>query len=132
MPFCKKAIPAVRKFLDAVTPALAEIIKEVTTVTAFIKNSGFIPVGTKTEACVWINKAIDTYTGYAETALPLAVKIGEMLDSCPTEAAKEAAIFKVAALAVKIGHSETGEPVTKQSFYDSAVQLRIIADKEAA
>lgn len=129
MPFCKKAMPAVRKFLDAVTPALAAIVKDVTTITGLIKNSGFVPLGSKAD--LWIEKALEEFTGFSDKGIPLALKINALLSDCPTEAAKEAAIFKVAALAVKIGHSETGEQTTKQSFYDSAVQLRIIADKEA-
>ena len=126
-------MPAIKKVWNAITPVLSHIIKEVTTITAIIKNlqdtTGFIPQGSKAET--WIETAIEEITGIIETAKPLSEKITDILNQYPTEAARDAIVFKIASLAAKTAHYQTGEQVTTQSFYDSAVQLRIIADKQA-
>lgn len=122
-------MPAIRKVWNAITPVLSQIIKDVVVITGLIKNSGFVPTGSKAET--WIDLAIDEFTGVTTIVVPLTEKINDLLNSFTTEGEKDAAVFKIASIASKIGHIETGEELNTTFIYDSAVQLRIIADKQA-
>lgn len=134
MPFCKKGMPAIRKIVDIVTEKLEDITDEVMKYTKLIKDLEanpaveaiikLIPGGTKVQG--WLDTAIDEYTGIKDSTLSFAEKLKEWLDAQPTEAAKNAAVFKLASLAIKAGDLEDGDEPKKESIYDSAVQLAVM------
>lgn len=139
MAFCKGGLAAVRNIVKHITSALEDVIAEITLITGKIKALeaspaveailALIPGGSAAEA--WFNTAIDELTGVANTALSLAEKIQAWLNTLPTEAAKNAGVFKLASLATKAADASPDSEKT-ESFYDSAVQLHIMDQKGAA
>ena len=128
---------AIRKVWDEVSDDLVEVIKIVTGVTGLIKALGHSPAATAILAAVdkdnkalpWLDNAIDTFTGVTDSIKSWDEKLEALLATAETEVDKNAILLKLAALASKEGDPQ---PNSKgESFYDSAVQLRIIADKNA-
>lgn len=138
MAFCKGGLKAVKNIVHHITDELENVIEIVTDITGKLKALeaspaveaiiAIIPGGHKAEA--WINKAIDELTGGLNSAETLAEKIAAWLDTFDTEPAKNAGVFKLASLAAKA--ADTKPDASKgESFYDSAVQLHIMEEKNS-
>lgn len=139
MGFCKGALSTVRKIWLQITPILEKVIDTVLEITQALKDLAadqtVIDILTKlnvsAETRAWLNSAIDEITGIANDTRTLEEKITEWLASLPTEAARDAGVFKLASMAVK--HSDIQAKSTHKdktdSFYDSAIQLSVIIKK---
>ena len=135
MAFCKGALSAIKKIWNSITPELDTVISLVTKYTQLIKDLEgnpsvevlvkLIPKGSDVEK--WLNLALDEITGVKDQVKTISEKISEWLAKFPTEQAKNAGIFKLASVASKMGDPVKGKP---ESFYDSAVQLRIMVNKQ--
>ena len=135
MAFCKGALSAVRKIWNSITPELNLVISAVTKYTKLIKDLESnptvealikaIPGGSEAEK--WLNLALDEITGVSNEVKTLSEKISEWLATFPSEEAKNAGVFKLASVASKIGDPAKGK---SESFYDSAVQLNIMINKQ--
>lgn len=138
MAFCKGGLKAVKNIVHHITDELENVIEIVTNITGKLKALeaspaveaiiAIIPGGHAAES--WINAAIDELTGGLNSAETLAEKIAAWLDTFDTEPAKNAGIFKLASLASKA--ADTKPDASKgESFYDSAVQLHIMEEKNS-
>ncbi|MEO7048952.1 MAG: hypothetical protein ABI091_26855 [Ferruginibacter sp.] len=138
MAICKGGLSVVRNLVKHITTILEDIVTEITVITGKIKDLeaspavesiiAIIPGGSVAEA--WFNAAIDELTGIANEGKTLAEKIQSWLDTLPTASAKNAGVFKLASLATKAADTVPDSTKT-ESFYDSAVQLHIMSEKDS-
>lgn len=138
MAFCAGAMATIRKIWNQITPELEKIIETVTEVTQKIKNLesdptveailAIIPGASAVEG--WINAGLAEITGITTEVEGLAAAITAWLNSLPTAQAKEAGIFKLASMSSKA--ADTTNSSKTDSFYDSAVQLHVMVNKDAA
>lgn len=136
MALCEGGLAKIRDLWHHVTPELTDIITKTTEVTGKIKALEanptvdaivkVIPYGTEVEG--WLNKGIDAVVKIEQGAKNLAEKISAWLDG-KTELESNGNLLKLANATTQAGHAETGQAVQHESFYDSAIQLHIIATK---
>lgn len=139
MSICTKGLGVVRNLLHHITPVLEAVIAKITDITGKIKaleaNPNveaiveMIPLGSEIEG--YLNKGLDILTGVDNQVLTFAEKLKAWLDGFATVHEKNAGVFKLASISTKV--ADTVPDATKtESFYDSAVQLNIMSNKEAA
>lgn len=132
MAFCSKGQTEIKAFLEKLTPTVKTLVDDVTIVTGQLKELKSNPTVQEIETFIpetsplykYFYSALDIIVGTSTIVNSFAEKMQVWLSS--TETQRNANLFKLASVAVAVGHKASGETTEKESFYDLAVQAHVV------